>query len=608
MPPPQAGSRGFLVEIDARIRSLRGKLPLKGDDLRLQRLVWMCDTNQSVIAELVAIIASSVVQILMQRHKLAFAIGYEPAAELDIPTVFVQMMVELLLEMVVDSTVMWAEGEHGIPVTRYFEHVRSLCVAGYHVAASIAALSWVMFSFIRLPTVATCDSDNVCECLDKPQFEAWFAGECNQTATNQTSQAQDTEDVFKNVDGFTVIIAIVTGIAMSALIWLSVMFARYRRRNHVIVVLTHELASVNALANPTTRLTARPPRSFTPDNFDAVVASEGRSEAVQLLLDLCQYWAFASPITDTKWAYFKSCVVPLSIWDEPEQFERLKAAAESCRGPLNDALRGIIRGLAGDGNDGEWLCSALPSINPRKSVAQVAGPWFPACFAVPVEAHDEKVRDAFDVNVLPDSLRFLASHEYGAFGDALVAALPPSAFREGEAKDERRRSITAMSAARSDDQQQQRLMVRYSRAKCVKQVQRMKAKVRAAQERGEAPRPRVCTIGDSLRASVCAADAAGMRSAWEHLAAGSTPWKVVRLKNKAGVPLLRKSAALACTDSLLALFRLCRLRSSWRPRGMWMLVVTTTSNRLACTPTCFSKETSAASWLRFKCICSASSR
>ena len=60
----------------------------------------MCDTNQSVLAELVAIISSSLVQVLFQRHALAFAIGYERGIVLDIPTVFIQMLVELLLELV----------------------------------------------------------------------------------------------------------------------------------------------------------------------------------------------------------------------------------------------------------------------------------------------------------------------------------------------------------------------------------------------------------------------------------------------------------------------------------------------------------------------------
>ena len=189
-----------------------------------------------------AIITSSLVQILFQRHALAFAIGYVPGAALDIPTVFVQMMVELLLEMVVDSTVMWAEGEHGIPVTRYFEHIRSLHALGAHAGLSIIAVCWVLFSFIRFPTIATCGSYSACECLDKPQFEAWFAAECNRTTANQTDD--DTEDdLFKNVDGFSVLIAIVTGIAMAALIGLSVMFARHRMRSKVLATLENKMAS-----------------------------------------------------------------------------------------------------------------------------------------------------------------------------------------------------------------------------------------------------------------------------------------------------------------------------------------------------------------------------
>ena len=43
--------------------------------------------------------------------------------------------------------------------------------------------------------------------------------------------------MFKNVDGPTILIAVVTGVAMTALIWLSVMFARYRKRNQVVVML-----------------------------------------------------------------------------------------------------------------------------------------------------------------------------------------------------------------------------------------------------------------------------------------------------------------------------------------------------------------------------------
>ena len=47
----ETGSRGFLVEIDTRLRQLRDKPPLQGDELQLQRYLWMCDSNQPVLSD-----------------------------------------------------------------------------------------------------------------------------------------------------------------------------------------------------------------------------------------------------------------------------------------------------------------------------------------------------------------------------------------------------------------------------------------------------------------------------------------------------------------------------------------------------------------------------
>ena len=103
----EALTRGFLVEIDGLARRLQGKPPLRSDELRLQRLVWMCDINQSVIAELNAIVLSSVAQIVLEPHATAFALGYGgPKNELNKANVFVQLLVELGLEIVVDNTAM----------------------------------------------------------------------------------------------------------------------------------------------------------------------------------------------------------------------------------------------------------------------------------------------------------------------------------------------------------------------------------------------------------------------------------------------------------------------------------------------------------------------
>ena len=56
----EALSRGFLVEIDNAIRRCMRKPELQGLELELQQLAWMTDANQTIIAEFVAIMLSSV--------------------------------------------------------------------------------------------------------------------------------------------------------------------------------------------------------------------------------------------------------------------------------------------------------------------------------------------------------------------------------------------------------------------------------------------------------------------------------------------------------------------------------------------------------------------
>ena len=75
----EALERGFLVEIDRALRRVRGQPELQGDELQLQRLVWMCDANQSAIAELNAILVSSFAQLVLERHAQLLALGYATA-------------------------------------------------------------------------------------------------------------------------------------------------------------------------------------------------------------------------------------------------------------------------------------------------------------------------------------------------------------------------------------------------------------------------------------------------------------------------------------------------------------------------------------------------
>ena len=147
----EAVERGFLVEFDQALRKLRGMPKLQGDELRLQRLVWMCDANQSAIAELNAILVSSFAQILLGRHAQFIALGYTPGEPLDPVVVFVQLLVELALEAAVDMIAMWSEKEHGIPVTHYFRLVHSSKFFVFHAAAGVGLTGTALYAFIRHP-------------------------------------------------------------------------------------------------------------------------------------------------------------------------------------------------------------------------------------------------------------------------------------------------------------------------------------------------------------------------------------------------------------------------------------------------------------------------
>ena len=97
----------------------------------------------------------------------------------------------------------------------------------------------------------------MCECLDQPQFEEWYALDCAAAAgSNSTFSINATTGVsdinttalgttphpstmFDNVKPLSILVALVTGLAMLALIALSVLFARYRKRNQVVDMLSH---------------------------------------------------------------------------------------------------------------------------------------------------------------------------------------------------------------------------------------------------------------------------------------------------------------------------------------------------------------------------------
>ena len=149
----EAGARGSMTFVDAGLRWLRGLPPLGGPELELQRLVWMCEINQSAIAELSAIVITSVMYIVMEPHRWTFSLGYVPGVVVAAGPVFVQLLLELGLEICVDNVAMLAEAEHGIEVTKYFQLVRSPVVYIFHAAMGAMATAIGLYCVIRHPIV-----------------------------------------------------------------------------------------------------------------------------------------------------------------------------------------------------------------------------------------------------------------------------------------------------------------------------------------------------------------------------------------------------------------------------------------------------------------------
>ena len=111
-------------------------------------------------------------------------------------------------------------------------------------------------SLFRCVRRRSCGSSFVCDCVDQPQFEEWYALDCAAAAASNTSFSINAttgvsdinttalgttpSTMFDNVKPLSILVALVTGLAMLALIALSVLFARYRKRNKVVVDLTKQ--------------------------------------------------------------------------------------------------------------------------------------------------------------------------------------------------------------------------------------------------------------------------------------------------------------------------------------------------------------------------------
>ena len=60
---------GYVVEIDEFLRARMGKPLLEGEELELQRVVWMADSNMGMVAELNAIFLARFMFVIFEQDK-----------------------------------------------------------------------------------------------------------------------------------------------------------------------------------------------------------------------------------------------------------------------------------------------------------------------------------------------------------------------------------------------------------------------------------------------------------------------------------------------------------------------------------------------------------
>ena len=262
----EAVMRAFLVEIDTYIRKIMGKPKLHGRTLELQRFVWSIDINQSSIAEFVAIIVSSFAYVLLEPHALAINLGYKHGEALLGGLAFVQLMLELLLEGFVDTAALWAESEHGIPIGAYFQYSDSIYTWIFHQSwCDFCTLFLSLYAFARFPTILSCSSDFICDCIDQPVYFEWFNDTCASLPANITFAAQNTSasiiadsnsssylepsTILDAIDISAILTTIVAFIGVASLIYFAIFFFRHKKGRARVMNIKETIERLDAKFN-----------------------------------------------------------------------------------------------------------------------------------------------------------------------------------------------------------------------------------------------------------------------------------------------------------------------------------------------------------------------
>ena len=133
-------------------RRIRGKGAYHPDALERKRQVWACQINVSAVVEVVSILAAAFVCIGFSRNAYVVNLGYDSVvpgtieAELDQWAIIQGAVLQIAMEVVVDTLCFYLEERQGIPVVGwYFERLaRSWAMIAMHLVCLLLALHWTL--------------------------------------------------------------------------------------------------------------------------------------------------------------------------------------------------------------------------------------------------------------------------------------------------------------------------------------------------------------------------------------------------------------------------------------------------------------------------------
>ena len=253
----EALMRAFIVEIDAAIIKWMGAPAYTDHSLELQRIVWANDINLLSIAEIFSIFVATFSYVLLEPHSLAINIGYTYGEPPLVGLAFVQLFLELALEIFVDTSALWAESEHGIPLNAYFERTNSIFVWIFHQSVCIFSFSLCAYCFARYPSVLSCNSNFVCECMNNNVLYEWYNDTCSWYLQNTTLSlpkgGKIERDAFSSLDAKSILIAICGFVGSASLVVFLLKYYRYFKNGKKVKTMATEIGSLKKSSVPKCR-------------------------------------------------------------------------------------------------------------------------------------------------------------------------------------------------------------------------------------------------------------------------------------------------------------------------------------------------------------------